>query len=89
MDDSGDFAVTWTSYTTDTLGNVEGNVYMRLFDSNNNPLTGDVLVSVAPQTEITAGIGATDTTIHVHAATAAQFPTVGPFTIVVDGNTCW
>ena len=78
MDDSGDFAVTWTRYTSDASGNVEGNVYMRLFDRNNNSLTGDVLVSVAPQTKLTSGIGATDTTIHVDAATAAQFPTQRP-----------
>ena len=41
VDHSGDFAVVWTRTTSDT----GADVYVRVFDRNNNPLTGDVLVN--------------------------------------------
>jgi predicted nucleic acid-binding Zn-ribbon protein len=56
VDHSGDFAVVWTRYGADGVTdpsspnydpNAASNagVYMRLYDRNNNPLTGEVLVN--------------------------------------------
>jgi len=50
IDHSGDYAVVWTRYGSivdplDPNTATNGDIYMRLFDRNNNPLTGDVLVN--------------------------------------------
>jgi hypothetical protein len=46
VDHKGDFAVVWTSFGQDDTSDPNGaGVYVRLYDSNNNPLTADVLVN--------------------------------------------
>ena len=43
VDHDGDFVVVWTSY--DPADPANGDVYMRLYDRNDNPLTGDIRVN--------------------------------------------
>ena len=46
VDDDGDFAVVWTSYGQDDLSDPDGGgVYLRLYDRNNEPLTGEIQVN--------------------------------------------
>ncbi|MBN2021737.1 MAG: trypsin-like serine protease [Pirellulales bacterium] len=46
VDHDGDFVVVWTSIGLDDPSDANGaGVYMRMFDRNNNPLTGDILVN--------------------------------------------
>ena len=43
MDNDGDFAVVWTSYGQDAAAGA--GVYLRLYDRDDNPLTGEILVN--------------------------------------------
>ena len=47
IDHDGDFVVVWTSYGQDDPSDPSGaGVFFRLYDRNNNPLTGETLVNV-------------------------------------------
>ena len=50
VDNDGDFAVVWTSYGQDDPSDPNGaGVYLRLFDRNDVPLTGEILVNTVTQ----------------------------------------
>ncbi|NLS96608.1 MAG: hypothetical protein GXX96_31110 [Planctomycetaceae bacterium] len=46
VDHDGDFAVVWTTYgIDDPTDPFSGGVYLRLYDRNDNPITGEILVN--------------------------------------------
>ncbi|NUQ63995.1 MAG: trypsin-like serine protease, partial [Pirellulales bacterium] len=45
VDHDGDFVVVWTSYGHDLEHPTDSDVYLRMYDRNNNPLTGEIRVN--------------------------------------------